>query len=347
MNTIPERKIWADNIRLIATLGVIILHVSSTGLYGFGKISTFDWMTANFADSITRYCVPLFFMLSGALILSKTESPLEFYKKRFTRVLLPFLFWSLIYGVACTALQYIKGNPTSIASFFTNILFYQGTFSQLAYHLWYIYVLIGIYILAPFIKPLLKTKSNLIAIILAWTISIILCLPFFSFNNTIILLFKFLCYTGYFIIGYILTKSELEFKIAQKTALWISATVLVLYTAISTFYLTSEDGKLNDTLYDYFSPNVVLFSVIIFLLIKSLKINLTEKNKVLSSINKYSYGIYLSHALFLSVSERAGLDWNFIHPFIGIPFVTIICLMLSLGLIFILKKIPVLRNLAG
>lgn len=347
MNAIPERKIWADNIRLIATIGVVVLHVSSTGLYGFGKTSTFDWMTANLVDSITRYCVPLFFMLSGALILSKTESPLEFYKKRFMRVLLPFLFWSLIYGAVCAAIQYIKGNSISTVSFFTDILFYKGVFSQQAYHLWYIYVLIGIYILSPLIKPLLKSKVNIYVLILVWTASIILCLPFFSFNNAITLFFKFICYTGYFIIGYILTKNEFKFKNIQKIALWISATVLVLYTAISTFYLTNEDGKLNDTLYDYFSPNIVLFSVIVFLLIKSLNVNLSEKHKIFRLINKYSYGIYLSHVLFLSVLERVGLGWNFIHPSIGIPFATVTCLTLSLGLIFLLNKIPVIRNLAG
>lgn len=346
MNTTPEREIWADNIRLIATIGVILLHVSSTGLYEFRKTSAFDWMTANLVDSITRCCVPLFFMLSGALLLSKTENAFNFYRKRFSRVIIPFLFWSLIFNVAFTMLQYLKGHPISISVFFTDLLFYQGIFSQQAYHLWYIYVILGLYILTPLIKSFLKTKLNRYIFIGAWIISIILCLPEFQFNNATTYLLKFVCYTGYFGLGHIISQKKIILQKKHKITLLLIAISLISFTALGTLTLSNQSNTFNDILYDYYSPNIILFSVIMFLLIKTCKKDFVKSNKILNKINHQSYGIYLSHVLFLSVFERVGFDWNFLHPLIAIPLVSTTTLSMSLILISTLSLHPTIRKLS-
>ena len=346
MTLVSERKIWADNIRLLSTVGVVILHVASTGLYGFGKLSTTDWMIAYISDSIMRCCVPLFFMLSGALILSKSDSTLKFYKNRFSRVLIPFIFWSFIFNTAFTAFQYAKGNPFSISVFFTDIVFYQGIFSQQAYHLWYVYSIFGMYLLAPAIKLLFRTDKITVSFFVIWTISIILCLPTFQFNSSVSIFIKFICYTGYFGMGYLNSRKEFTLQKKHRITLLFIAITLILFTVLGTLTLSIQANNFNDLLYDYYSPNIIVYSVIIFIILKSTKIDLISRNKIINKINSQSYGIYLSHVLFLSIFERLGFDWNFIHPLIGIPLVSVITLTISTLLIDILSKTPVISKIA-
>ncbi|QRM87790.1 acyltransferase family protein [Lacinutrix sp. WUR7] len=62
---------WIARLRTTTTIAVILLHVASKILYKYGQVSTEIWLTGNFYDSGVRFCVPIFFMLSGALLLDK------------------------------------------------------------------------------------------------------------------------------------------------------------------------------------------------------------------------------------------------------------------------------------
>nr|HRZ98412.1 acyltransferase family protein [Paludibacter sp.] len=79
---IKSRFEWADNLRFFATISVIILHVASTALYFFNKIPLSHWLIADLTDSAMRFCVPLFLMISGGLLLRENHKPIEFFKKR-------------------------------------------------------------------------------------------------------------------------------------------------------------------------------------------------------------------------------------------------------------------------
>jgi surface polysaccharide O-acyltransferase-like enzyme len=89
---------WLDFVRWIATIAVITIHVAAPYLYKYGSIPMLNWNFYNFIDSLTRFAVPFFVMLSGALLLNRNDSLKDFLFKRFSRVLIPFLFWSIIYS---------------------------------------------------------------------------------------------------------------------------------------------------------------------------------------------------------------------------------------------------------
>ncbi|MBD2598484.1 acyltransferase family protein [Nostoc spongiaeforme FACHB-130] len=84
-----NRLIWADYVRVIANFFVIFLHSAAPLLYQFKKIPDSYWITGNIYDSGVRMCVPLFFMLSGYLLLEKQETLETFFKKRFKRIFIP------------------------------------------------------------------------------------------------------------------------------------------------------------------------------------------------------------------------------------------------------------------
>src|ERR1700750_3205314 len=88
---------WISNLRLVALYAVIILHVTSLLLMQYGKVSISDWMVADFFNAVVRFAVPVFVMVTGALLLHREYEIGDFLKKRLVRVVIPFLFWSLVY----------------------------------------------------------------------------------------------------------------------------------------------------------------------------------------------------------------------------------------------------------
>ena len=139
------RKEKYDNINLlkfIATICVILIHVVSGDLYKYGTVSNSDWNIANAINSISRICVPVFLMVSGALLLSKDESIEDFFKKRFLRIIPKFLLFSIFYYLI--DVYYLHHQ---VHNFIVSLL--QG---EVFYHLWYVYMILGIYLLAPFLR---------------------------------------------------------------------------------------------------------------------------------------------------------------------------------------------------
>ncbi|MBN1412663.1 MAG: acyltransferase family protein [Spirochaetales bacterium] len=93
------RVLWADILRIIACFSVILLHSVAELLYKYKELKPDYWMAANFWDSLTRFCVPVFVMLSGYFLLGTRSElkPLPFFKKRILKILMPFLVWAAIY----------------------------------------------------------------------------------------------------------------------------------------------------------------------------------------------------------------------------------------------------------
>jgi len=197
---INNREIIYDFIRVISCLCIIGVHsfvVQEDGTYDF------IWWFMTGVHAITRIGLPMFVLLSGVLLLnSKEEKTSVFYTKRFIKIVIPLYIYSLIY---IYGFAYIEGNY--IINFAYVIK--QITSGPITYHLWYVYMIIGIYLCTPYIKKMCNSLTeqeckNLFILIL--TISIIkYLLPVFNINVGITNLI-FVDWTLIFILGYLITK---------------------------------------------------------------------------------------------------------------------------------------------
>lgn len=344
---------WADNIRFFATIGVIILHASSSGLYLFGTIPQFHWSILDVVDSAMRCCVPLFVMLSGALILRQDKELIPYLKNRFWRIIVPFLFWALVYCIVYVLSIWTKIDGEKAVSTFTEMLkdvfFYKGLFRMQAFHFWYVYMIVGLFLTVPILRKWIKnaTKNEVGYFLLLWAISIIFLSPLMATYKPNFDFTFFSGYLGYFVLGYYLSEKEFELKLLNKKILAFVFLILVLFTAYGTYYLTSSQESLNEEFFKYLSPNIVLLSITAFLWLMKFQIKNVRLSKWMQTVNKYSFGIYLVHIIVLRILKNLSIDWTFIHPLVGIPLTACICFVSSFAIIFILNKIPLGKYISG
>jgi len=291
--------------------------------------------------------VPLFLMITGALLLGKQHEYPIFLKKKVLRIFLPFVFWTTIYiGYNFLEPPQFNGKLASQSNFEWIL---QQAQDGSSYHLWYMYMLLGIYVAMPlFAKIIAKVrKSYLELFLLIWVLFISLSASYTSNSNFEWNLWYYLGYLGYVILGYYLSIINTKSKRVSTLAL-ITFIIGLFVTFYGTFYYTDKTGVFCKYYYSYLNPNVLLMATSVFVLLKNAEIKL---NGVIKSarniIDKHSYGIYLSHILVLNYLIMYGVDWNLIHPLIGIPLTTIITLIVSVAIVYLISKIPLGKYISG
>lgn len=143
------RHIYLDYLRILATLAVICIHTSclffeETGL-NFVGIGSRQWNTAMVYDSISRFCVPMFLMISGALFLGRPLSIKSLYRKYILRIILAYLFWSLMYvllakdfGIRALLVGTLSGGP----------------------RFYFLCLIIGLYMITPLMNKLIDSPKT-------------------------------------------------------------------------------------------------------------------------------------------------------------------------------------------
>jgi surface polysaccharide O-acyltransferase-like enzyme len=345
MHINENKEFWLNDLRAYATIAVVLLHITAPVVYKFGTVSKLDWWVGNIIDSTTRFCVPIFLMLTGALILPKKYELGDFLKKRILRILPPFLFWSIIYILYNFPSEYPKGVDLTIIGSIKYIImsFKNGA----SYHLWYVYMIIGIYLFIPIISKWIinSTKNEITYYVLIWFIVILINLPFFIKSKPNIDLTYFSGFLGYPILGYLLTVKIPDNKL--KLYPHLSFILGTSITIIGTYLLTKNKGQFISDFYSFLSPNVIIASIGIFLFFKQSNFKNRFLTAMTNFISTYSYGIYLAHIFVLNLLLKVGISWTFINPIIGILLTTLLCLTISSIIIYIINKIPYGRYISG
>jgi surface polysaccharide O-acyltransferase-like enzyme len=347
-----------DIIRTVAIMMVILLH--SQNDLTIQQMTSFEqirWITVDVYQSIGRIGVPLFLMLTGTLLLqpSQYNEPLKvFFKKRWDRLGLPVIFWGLIYFVWDFGVQNQALTAAAIV---------QGVFTGPYFQFWYIYLLIGLYLLTPLIRTFMAHASrNLIkyALILWFASAAIMPIihtvtPIYLDDNVL----TFTGYAGYFILGAFLVTT----KINNRKILWPLIVLGVALTAITTYAIAATVGGSQMFLFQqYLSPTIMLASAPLFLLLMTMRTPQTtisteavtkpsKARKLVHLISENSLPIFLFHVLVLESIQQGylglAINGNIINSVIGVPIMAVIVLFLTLGIILALKQIPGFHKLVG
>ena len=336
-----EKNTYIIYLRVIATIFVVLINASTGFLY---RIDThaFDWNYANWINAATRCSVPIFVIISGALLIPKEESTWTFYKKRIPKLLYPFIFWTIIYLIYYFY-KFTKFELLSAEKIWS--ISQDKILHGANAHLWYLYMIIGLYLALPFIRKILIqiSRREIEVFLVLWLLSMFLMSkPLYAFMPKFDLTF-FSGYIGYLVLGYYLSNYDFKFK-NKKLIFPLIYILMVVIAAVGTQMLNTDVKKLNTFFYNYIFATTAIAAGALFVWIKEISQQKKAPDWVLL-IDKYSFGIYLAHIIPL----------NFLHPlistFVGtawvIPLATISTIIVSILITVVLRKLPFGKYVSG
>ena len=322
-------------LRVLATFGVIFLHVSGTGIHL--PVGEYNWYVAVVGDSLVRWSVPVFFMISGALFLKpeKEITVRAILTKYVKRLLTAYLFWYFAYMLFIIA----------VLSFSAHSLVIDRTCLTPHFHLWFLPMLMGVYLLIPILRRVIADRSLLRYSLILWLIYITISFALIQDVPQISHLFtmnRVVGYAGYFMMGYYISVSQ--FSRSQKRLVYVLGVVGVLATILGTVLQSYNSGVVEQKFLFYISPNVVMMSAALFLSIKELSTNLQFRNhKIIEYVRKDLFGIYLVHGFWLWAINRVFFRDQTNH-IITLPLITILIFILSLYTTKLIRVIPKLNK---
>lgn len=333
--------VWLDNSKILAIYAVVFLHVSAGVVVGSAVGSEYWWL-GNIYDSAVRWCVPVFVMVSGALLLDpkKQESLLNFYIKRLSRILVPILVWSVFFLAWSFFKSALKGDDLTSMELFKKLLS-----GKPYYHMWFLYMILSLYLFTPFFRKIARYSSNKELIFLIVISFIISALNYaygkFSSGGTKLFINWFLLYIPFFFLGYFIRQDNNNHS---KIVLWSIFIISVICT-FTGCYIVSVNTNFNNGLYfyGYLSVTVIPMSVSFMYILKAWNKPIINSSFT-RNLSTLTLGIYLIHPIILEVITYKQYGAMSFHPIISIPVTTSIVFIISTSIVYIVYKIPFLRR---
>jgi surface polysaccharide O-acyltransferase-like enzyme len=338
-----------DVIRALAIVMVIMLHAAiepTPSLQEPTQDAVVHFWAMNIYNSLSRVSVPLFVMLSGALLLqpSKNESLRMFFKKRFLRIGPAFVFW----GAAYFAWRFfVNHEALSIDSIV------RGIFTGPYFHFWFLYMIIGLYLITPILRLVVDHAERrlLTYFILLWFFAIAInpiigIATGYRIDNNVFVIGG---WVGYFLLGVYLQKERMR-PVFLYGLLFVGLAWTIIGTWIISFTI---GGNASYFFYDFLTANVILTSAALFQLLLGVSPDFF-KNRIprfgwlVSLISQYTLPVYLFHVMVVESLEKGYFGFKLsvttLNPFIEIPLITAVTLFICVGVIFVLKKIPYVKK---
>lgn len=346
-----NRVCWADLLRILAILAVMGQHLTLNAFWQNSPPDTFFWQTLNTLGALTKWCVPVFVMLSGMFFLdpAKTVSAKKLWGKNILRLVTAFLFWSAAYILFTyrDALTHLNGG-------WIEKMLKEWVIGH--YHMWFVYAILGLYILIPILRKLAAslTRRELEYFLLLWLIFSAV-LPFLGYLSGTGLLRTVVNkldvtfpvgFVGYFMLGYYLNTYPLSKRI--RFVLYAAGIVLGLggmlfFSNLFSFY----PNDLLDVIHRNLSPMVVLMSIAVFVFFRYeiSRLHFPEwLRRCLPELSGCCFGAFLVHDFFISFAHMAGLNTNTFPAVFSVLIMLVWVACGSFLFVWLFRRLPFARK---
>lgn len=347
----PAYMPYGDAARVFGTLAVVIGHVCDMRVFNTATPAG-DWWICLFADSMTRWAVPVYIMLSGALLLdpARTETPGEFYSKRLARLGVPVVVWSAFF-------MWFSVSYTGWRT--TEQVWHDLLMGKPYAHLHFVFRIVGLYCFTPMLRVFLAQASR--KMVMQTAIILLLLSAANSVAESILrtelsVFLRFAPFLGYYLLGYLLRDVRLSTR--ALAGCWLFAGACVLALTGGTALLLQRFGFQDQPspgwlLYDFLSPVRVAFAVAVWLIF----VNTFREGWLQSRPGRFvakwiapaTLGIYLVHPLFREIlyveTKDFSLFWS--SAWVGIPLAALAVYGASAIFTLVVMQIPFVRRIAG
>lgn len=343
------RLAYADLLRVAAMLAVIMNHAAAGWLESL-PVGTGDWHALNLWDSLSRWAVPVFVMCSGMFLLDpKRElSWSSLFFRRLLRLGTALVVWGVIYQLY-GGWQSGSLGPGSLLSALRSVLL-----GSTETHLWFLPMMAGLYLLTPILRAFVRgaKRSDFHWFFLLYAV-FMLFLPLFLrlrgsetaayYADRLYLNFNAayppLAYVGYYVAGYYFKTYPL--RRPARLLLYALGLVGLAVTAGGTFLLSRQAGGLSTALYSNLSLNVAAMSAALFVFFRCvLDGTRLAGSALVRTLSEVSFGVYLCHILFLHILRGLGLGTLPLPAILGAPLLSLLILLPSFALSWLLHKLP-------
>ncbi len=359
-----NRIVFLDWLRVAACLMVMGVHsIEPFYLGNGGTLITCEangfWSTI--LDSALRAAVPLFIMTSSYLLFPVQQATSAFLRKRLTRVGWPLLVWGVLY-----ALIPLWGSDPSQHDIVGNLKHTLLNFPDAAGHLWFMYMLIGVYLAMPIFSPWVEKLSKKGEQTFLWLWFFTTSVPFWrqlamvvfgqprvwgeAFWNEFGLLYYVSGFMGYVILGHYIKKyvPEMSWRRTLSIALplWLvgyAVTAGWFWAVMPKSFPVSEPIELAvymETSWDFCTLGVALTTIAYFLVARKLTADGGFYRHIIVQLSKLSFGMYLMHIFVLCFVFDVVSQWfTGVNPWTGTPVIIVLTALLTFCLTAILTKV--------
>lgn len=328
-----QHIVWLDVVRFIAMFTVVACHCTDPFNFYSGTAPDIERIKLWGAiyGALLRPCVPLFVMITGALLLPVRGEASVFYKKRILRVLWPFLIWSVVYNLFPWLTGVLGLSPDVLLDFFpysgeevarqslTVSLDYIAqiplNFSIVDVHMWYIYLLIGLYLYLPVFSAWVEKASEKAKLWFLVAFAVTTLLPYYNQFvaqylwgtcswNAFGMLYYFAGFNGYLLLGHYLRNLDWSMKktLAIGVPMFVVGYVVTFFGFRYITALPEYTDEMLELFFTYCSLNVVMMTIPVFMLAKKANFRSERMKKALANLTLCGFGIYMIHYFFTGPS---------------------------------------------
>lgn len=357
---------WLDLVRIIACFCVVLSHSCDFYVAKFDD-DRLEFLSGATWGSLVRSCVPLFVMISGVLLLPTRETMTQFYRKRLSKLIIPLVIWSLV-----APLCYLAYTTIDSGTAIYNMVTFPLNFNYTTTPLWYLYMLVGLYLIIPVISPWIQqaSRGELRTFLYLWGVTLFLpaiqlVAPMLGYEgnyghtgllgvcdwNPFGTFYYFSGFLGYMVLAHYMVKYPTNLSLGKTAA--ITVPIFILGFAITFLgFVEIQHFFPSDYAYLeipwYFSGfNVMMMTYALFALLQKIEIRSEAVSQWLSRVASLTYGIFLCHFFIVLLCYDFVYQYINMAPYLNIPIAAILAFLLSALVVWIIQKLPFSKYLIG
>lgn len=334
-----------DILRVVASFSIVLLHVSAS-YWSVVDIHSREFMVMTIYNSLTRFAVPVFFMLSGLFLVSPKKKDIAL-GKRILKLILLFYIWSAFYAFQGAVIDALHGEfsmevwKSAVERFIFGHI-----------HMWFLQMLCGFYILIPIARQISAKEKALQYYLILWAVFRFLVptltemLHLYTLQARIDSLGMDILvgYFGYFLLGYYLNVTDI--KKEMRWIVYILGIGALFLTPVLTIWNSRESGTYVERWFSPASLNILIMSAAVFICFKYCRAFDRVKNAyVWKKLASYTFFIYMFHMFVIEKLNLFGVTTVSFPTVIAIPVLTIFTFMTCLLGAFVADHIPGVRKI--